>query len=273
MDKSKYLKSLQDFEAIFKFAMKLSLDTHGRQVDTRREAVASYIFTKICLHANSILKLTPKSSYSHTKDKSNIWDYTSIAILSRAIMDAYYALFYLCIDKINNEEQEFRFLIWDYHSENRRLKQLRLIKSSNKEIPEIEKNVDELKELIKNNSEFKILDKNTRKGVIRGEIPFILKNHEIAERAGINKSYHQASYMFLSSYIHTFPFAISQTSAIEDTDQILHFINVILDMCYGYLCLCVRDYIELVPDQKVYLVGALKEKIEMWEEIFKELFK
>ena len=117
------------------------------------------------------------------------------------------------------------------------------------------------------------LEKNLRKGVVRGEIPFILTNLEIASLAGINEHYHKSSYMYLSSYIHTFPYSISQTSAITDSDQILKLAKPILDQCYGFLCLSVRDFIEIVPDQKVYLVGTLQEKIETWEEIFRNLFK
>jgi len=99
-----------------------------------------------------------------------------------------------------------------------------------------------------------------------------LTNLEIAKNAGINEQYHKTSYMYLSSYIHTYPFAISQTSAIENLDQIIELSKPILDQCFGYLCLCIRDFIYLFPDQKVYLVGALEEKIKTWETIFNDLF-
>ena len=268
----KYLESVKDFEDLFKFAIKLSKDTHGREVDTRRKEVASFIFTKICLHCASILRILPKSSFSQTKNEFEVWDYTSLAVLTRSVIDAYYVFYYLCSDEITVDEREFRFLVWDYHSENRRLKQLKLIGSEHKDLPDIEKNVLKLKDKVKAHKNLSVLEKNFRKGIVRGEIPFILTNLDIAKSAGINEQYHKASYMYLSSYIHTFPFAISQTSAIKNLDQIIELAKPILDQCFGYLCLCIRDFIILFPDQKVYLVGALQEKIKTWEIIFNDLF-
>ncbi len=268
----KYLESVQNLETLFKFVVRLSNDTHGRQVETRRIEVASEIFTKICLHLSSMLKLIPKSSYFCPSKELVIWDYTSIVILVRAIIDAYYVMYYLTIDEVNSNEIDFRFLVWDYHSENRRLKLLELIGSKRKEIPEIKKNVEDLRSKVKSHPNFLKLEKNLLKGIARGEIPFVLTNTEIALKAGISEHYHKASYMYLSSYIHTFPYSISQTSAVENTDQIPMLLKPYIDQCYGYICLCIRDFVIHVPDQKVYIVKELQEKIEMWEEIFKELF-
>ncbi|MCK4560815.1 MAG: hypothetical protein KAV45_13610 [Calditrichia bacterium] len=267
-----YLKSVKEIEDLFKFMLKLSNDTDGRSVDTRREEVGSQIFTKICLHTASILRILPHSTYSKTDKKFQIWDYTSVAVLSRSIMDAYHVLYYLCIDDISNDELDFRFLVWDYHAESRRYKQLVLIGSQHEEVPKLEKEVINLKNEVKNHTFLNNLNKNTRKGVVRGEIPFILSNKEIAQSAGISEKFHEVSYMYLSSYIHTFPYSISQTSAIRKSEEILDLIKPIIDRCVGYLCLSIRDFISLVPDQRVYLVSSLQEKIDKWEDIFENLF-
>ena len=46
-----------------------------------------------------------------------------MAVLTRAVIDTYYVLFYLAIDSVDEEVRRFRFLLWDYHSEMQRLKQ------------------------------------------------------------------------------------------------------------------------------------------------------
>lgn len=268
----KYLSSVKKLELVFQFCVRLSKETQGRIVENRKVEVASQIFTKILLHFSSLLKLVPKSKYSNSNPDLEIWDYTSIAILTRAIIDAYYVMYYLTIDDVDDDENDFRFLVWDYHSENRRLKQLELIGSSHSEIPEIRSDVENLKNEVQGNSLYSNLEKNFRKGVGRGEIPFLLTNLEIAKKAGISEHYHKATYMYLSSYIHTYPYSISQTSAIKNTNQILELTKPLIDYCLGYICLCIRDFMKHVPDQKVYLVKELELEIDKWENIFRNLY-
>ncbi len=82
MSDHKYLESIKEIENLFKFAMKMSVDTHGRPVEKRKEEVASQIFTKICLHLSSILRISPHSSFSKTTKDFEVWDYWKIPGIS-----------------------------------------------------------------------------------------------------------------------------------------------------------------------------------------------
>jgi len=233
--------------------------------------VASFIFTKIGLHTHSILRLTPQSSYNTPDKELEIYDNTSIAVIARALIEAYYTFYYLTVDEIDQEEIDFRFLLWDFHSENRRLGKLRALGSNHPELTQLEKDVEKLRESIEKHAHFHKVDTRRHKKILKGDVPTLLTNTRIAEKAGINPNYHEATYNYLSSYIHTFPFSISQISSIDKTDQILDLIKVILDECTGYLCFAIRDFVTLFPDQNVYMVEAIQETIEIWEYVFKHM--
>lgn len=271
MNQNDYSQTIETLENLFKFVFKLSNDTHGRSVETRREEVGSFIFTKIGLHAHSILRLTPQSSFNQPDKNLEIWDNTSIAVLARALIEAYYIFFYMAIEDISQEEMEFRFLLWDYHSENRRLKKLMAIGSKNQALELLAKNVDHLKRAVKDHQYFNMIDHRRHRKIIKGDVPILLTNKKIAEKAGIDPNYHEATYNLLSSYIHTFPFSISQISAINDTEQILELMEVVLNECIGYLCFAIRDFVILFPDQKVYMVQSIQQNIEIWEYVFKNM--
>lgn len=274
MTSTKYEDAVKALESLFQFAITLSNNTQGRIVETRREEVASHLFTKICLHVSSILRLTPKSSYHDPQSKSEIWDYTSVAVLTRALMEAYYTFYYLVIDEIDESEIDFRFLLWDFHSENRRLEQLRLIGSKHPDLHELEKNAEALRNQLEQNPQFRSLEKDLKKKVLKGDVPLLLSNIKIAEKAGISRNYQKVTYIYLSSYIHSYPFAISQIAALKgDTEKILELNKPILGYCLGHLCFSIRDFIKVVPDQQVYLVESVKDLINEWEYIFGNIYK
>lgn len=271
MNQNNYAETVETLENLFKFALKLSKDTHGRNVETRREEVASFIFAKIGLHTHSILRLTPRSSYNTPDKELEVWDNTSIAVIARALIEAYYTFYYMAVDEIDQDEIDFRFVLWDYHSENRRLGKLQAIGSKHPDLKQLEKDVEELKKAVERHFHLNKIDKSRHKKILKGDVPTLLTNKKIAEKAGIDPNYHEATYNYLSSYIHTFPFSVSQISSIENTDQILELINVILDECTGYLCFAIRDFVKLFPDQKVYMVESIQETIGIWEYVFRNM--
>lgn len=58
--KEKYLQTVDELEHITGIAWTLSLETTNRKVDSWREQYCSYIFAKLCLHAQAVLYLKPE---------------------------------------------------------------------------------------------------------------------------------------------------------------------------------------------------------------------
>ncbi|MBI2485555.1 MAG: hypothetical protein HYW01_01065 [Deltaproteobacteria bacterium] len=270
MEHHKYLQNLRTLEALCQTAMDLSIATHGREVPTWQEEYASHIFGKICVTVISILRLLPKSSLYVATNNVAIWDISSVSILTRSLIDAYYAFYYLVVDKIDKNESDFRLILWKLHAECERLKMLELIKSSNPRISDIRKNIGQLRKQLEANKFFQSLDSRNKKHYINGKKGIFLTHSQISENAGINPDYYKAVYKDLSNYVHTYPFSISQIALFRAGQPAsLALFKPVVDYCSGYLCLAIRDFIKLVPDQLNNFSHHIIETMKHWEYIMR----
>lgn len=250
--------------------MKLSIATEGRIVSTWREEYGSHIFGKICVTAIAILKLFPKSAFYLAKNNMEVWDISSVCILTRSLIDTFNVFYYLIIEQVDNDELEFRFLLWNLHSECERLEMLQLLKSTNPKLDEIKQHVENLKNELKNNKFYQKLDPKNQKKYSSGKIGIFLTNSQISKKAGINPNYYKAVYKYLSNYVHTYPFSISQIAKFDAKDaESLKLFEPVVGYCTGYLCLSIRDFVKMVPDQSKNLSAEIIKTIENWEYIMK----
>ncbi len=260
-----YLLDLRTLEDLSQTAVKLSIATSGREVSIWREEYGSHIFGKICMTAIAILKLLPKSKFNVAVNNMEIWDISSVCTLARSLIDAYYSFQYLIIEKVDKHELEFRFTLWSLHSESERLKMLELIKSTSNKLDEIRKNIEELRRKLRSNKFYKSLDSKAQKKFSSGEIGMFLTNTQISKNAGINPNYYKAVYKYLSNYVHTFSFSISQIASFKAGDpESLRLLKTAVGYCTGYLCLAIRDFVKLVPDQLSNLSHDIIETIKDW---------
>lgn len=265
----RYLESIANLKHVTDVAAKLSMETHGRTVDSWRVQYGSYIFTKLCLHALALLQLRPEVGVPRTANELTVWNIPSVAVIARAIMDSYYVFFYLAIDECTEEELEFRHLLWHYHGEKQRLDMLKLIKSTNPCIVQLKKDVDILKARLVESSFYKSLDANLQRKIRKGERGVLLSNTQLSKRAGIDPNYYKATFNYLSQYVHTYPFAATQLAIFRaDDEESLQVAKSVIDSSTGFLSHAIRDFIRLVPDQASSIDGRTKSLIEQWEYTF-----
>lgn len=188
MVSDKYLQDPRMLEALCKTAMKLSLATHEREVPTWREEYGSHIFGKISVTAIGILRLLPKSVFYFPTSELEIWDISSVCILARSLIDTYNVFHYLIIEEVDNDELEFRFVLWNLHSECERLKMLELIKSTSHELKKIKQGIESLRKELENNKFYRNVDSKKQRDYINGEKGIFLTNTEISKNAGVNRT-------------------------------------------------------------------------------------
>ena len=263
MTDADYLKSVRKLEVLCQSSMLLSNSTFGRNVSSWREQIGSIVFGKICLTATAILKLLPKSKYYTTADSMEIWDIPSICTLSRALIDNFHVFYYLSIENpVNDSELEFRQTLWVFHSESERLEMLVLIKST-LPMEEIRGNVEKMKTQLKNNKFYQSLLPKQQKKYVSGREGIFLGRSEISMKSGINPNYSRAAYKYLSQYVHTYAFSISQLALFRAGDEgTLTILKAVIDYCVVYLSLSIRDYAKLFPDQQSTLTAEVVEVIK-----------
>lgn len=268
--RKKYLETIHDLEYITGVAWNMSVDTHEREVNNWRLEYCSYIFGKLCLHAQAILQLKPELEIKERYAIST-WDISSIAVLIRALIETYYVFFYLGIDNVGDEELEFRYRLWKYHGEKERLDMLRIMKSTNPVVSQLTKDVEILKDSVITHMFYQSLElseSSIKKKIRRGEMGILHKNPELSKRAGIDPDYYNSQYKYLSAYAHATPYAYSQLNKFRGgEDESLAIIKTLLDVCTAYICHAVRDFVKIMPDQEKFVDERGKNLIEDWEYI------
>lgn len=216
-----YLIDLMKLEHLVQRTIQLSMATSGREVRTWREGVGSHIFAKICATGIATLKVFPRSGYYVPVNGSEIWDISSVCCLSRSLIDSYNSFFYLTVDNVDESELEFRYTLWNLHSESERLKMLDLmgltrprgegveLEEQNQRLSRLRESIEEWKNKLTNNSFHRNLSQNVQLEHASGDKGIFLTNSEISERAGIAPAYYKATYKYLSNYVHTYAFSIS----------------------------------------------------------------
>src|SRR3990167_10750447 len=165
--RKKYLKTVDDIEYITAITWNISVDTHEREVKNLRLEYCSYIFGKLCFHAQAILQLKPDLEIKERYEIST-WDISSIAVLLRTLIETYYVFFYLGVDNVGDEELEFRHRLWTYHGEKERLDMLRIVKSTNPVVSQLTKDVEILKDSVITHRFYQSLESSIKKKIRNG---------------------------------------------------------------------------------------------------------
>lgn len=261
----KFTTLRHELEEVALAAVKLSEATSGRSVSEWSHEYASYIFSKICAHALSALSLAPTGLTPTKPGSTEIWDLASLCAIVRALIDSYYAMYYIAIDQVSAEERSFRQALWEFQGEHKRLELLQLKKSKSPELLKLRDKVDRMRATVIQDSFFARLSPEIQKKARKGDLPLHLSNSELSTRAGIQPDYYKAVYRFLSSYIHTYPFSVSQLAQFRaGSSESLGLISVTLQYCLAFLCVAVRDFRTLFPDMAGFIGKDVDNTIEVW---------
>jgi len=261
----KYSDVKEELREVVSLAVKLSIKTSGRKVSEWSHEYASYIFAKICGHGHSALSLSPTGLVPVQPGTSELWDLSSLCVIVRTLVDAYYAMYYVAVDQVSSEERSFREALWTFQGEKKRLELLHLIKSQSPELEKLNQEVDRLKKVLIQHPLFTSLSPNQQKKARNGNLPLYLSNSELSVRACIQPDYYKSVYRSLSSYVHTYPFSVSQLMRLRASNpESLRLFSVTLRYCLTFLCLAVRDFRILFPDVAGLGGSRVNEIIKVW---------
>ena len=139
MSPERYRNALSEFDGLLAHGRAVSEQLTGRNIARKEFSYADAIYTKLLCHAISLRKLSPSFSQD-----SELWDVASAAAVARSLIEAFDALAYIGIHSITEGEREFRILLWELHDQQRRLRILEKVRSSNPQVGEIQKRADAL---------------------------------------------------------------------------------------------------------------------------------
>lgn len=257
MDNINYNESLSKYIKALNLAIKISQLGASRLSDGNKMTWTCVLHARLCVIGSSLRKLAPK--IYNPKKLLIEWDYSSMFSLTRNLMECYQTQYYLCSQKISDDEQNARKKLFDLHDFYSRKK---MFAFTDEKIENIEMEQNLINELYKTEY-FSQLDEKRQKYFLKGDNAFFISREEIEEQMGNDKNEFKLLYKLFSSNTHSFPMGFYRTLDGERgtgvaTDVEVNYSALALQVSEHYLRKSSNDMIELFNDITAKL--NLKEK-------------
>ena len=265
----RYRTICRDFDTLVTYGIQVSAELGGRETPHDREYYADRIFSKLLCHAITLKHIVPTGLAPVAARRTEIWDISSACAITRALLEAYDALAYVAIEDVQTSEREFRILLWKLHSEERRQKMLRLIGSTAPGNSDVDRNVTELRQKLTSHEFFNSADAGLKTKVQNSNVPpFYLSHADRNKRGGVNHEYYTAAKMFLSSYVHTYPFSVHQLMEFRAGDpESLRLMSLPVQYASGFLAKGIDGMSLVLGDAMPSPSDAASELLSTWIEI------
>ena len=259
---TKYREVYGEFSELLDYSVALIEAQSGHTPIGDREHYAEKIFVKMVCHGLSLKRLSPSPSFP----PNELWDISSNYAVARALIETYEALAYVSLESVEEGERAFRILLWKLHAVERRREMLRLIGSNHPGIPAVEAEIVSLRSAILNHPTTSTLDAAFRGKVKKGETPpYHLSRAERDSRLSINRDYHNAVIMHLSSHVHTHPFSVHQLFDFKASDpECVRLMAVPLQYCLAFLGKAILGVSDLFAPRFPPRTDQLSQTIEIW---------
>ena len=215
-----------------------------------RDFIASQVYKRLVLSGLTICSMLPHGKMN----KSNIWDSSSLAILTRAMMETYNTFFYIGVDEVSTEQLNLRISVFNLHW-NIEKYNIQKDSFSPEDLCPFEKRMAEEKEALKNNEEFKKLVKELQNKILSGKTALCLSHEEIAVKIGFVESYFKRMYKLLSNHTHNSPYAFLSESEIRgrgiENEREVGDYAISVELLMGYLSMGIIGQVNLMRE-KIY---------------------
>jgi len=201
--REEYERALANFDVLVSASTVISQGASGRPAESGRHYHASLLYTRLCGWEISILLNLPGNRLLVSKFEH--WDFSTIASLSRDLIECYLAFFYLCVEPIGEDEWECRWNIFNLHDCLRRRRLFEYLGAKGDKLDEYEKHAEELRGRLRNNARFLTLTDSEQKDCLKAKKLYLQSQDELIEKIGVDPRFYRGLYMLLSSHVHTFP--------------------------------------------------------------------
>ncbi|MBR0558155.1 hypothetical protein J5J10_20880 [Ciceribacter sp. L1K23] len=198
----KYLESLYVLDSVVRESMSVAKRYEGIPSPTGRHFYASVLFTAMITRGVSMLNLAPHTPWADKRIEH--WDYASLAVISRTLIELRVAFHYLCTEECTEAEWQCRWNILNLHDCVSRIR-LFEAKGDAEEVSLLKVQADELRERLKTNEYFQSLDSRRHKKLLHGQSAYLFALEEMAEKAGIALEMFRFLYVLFSSHVHALP--------------------------------------------------------------------
>jgi hypothetical protein len=211
---------------------------------------ASAYFTRLCVLGRSLSRILPLPS--DEVEKSDHWDLSSIAMISRSVLDCCLLFFYLGIEETSAELWKDKLNLFHLHDCTARASMFRFLMQDEKQATAIEAFRVELVEKIGNSTLLAGKSEREKQHILKGKTVSIHIQDDILNNMGVDLQPFRAWYEYMSAHVHSFPMAThrmlddNRGNGLEnDLEKV--WISGILGFLIPFLGRALTQYLSISP--------------------------
>ena len=256
-----YHDQLRVYEKLIPNLVQVS-DSSGGVNTTTVGIEGTKIFTRLVLSAMTINAILPHNQINH----SELWDFPSVGILARSLIETVHRYLYLIDPGISQEEGEFRRKLHFYRINSEKYR-LYSVKGDLEILKEFEEKLPKDKAEIMRSPVYLSLDKKTAKNIRSGNSDMHLSDAEVAKTNNLISDHFEFYYRLLSNQSHGSPMATTSQSNSRsrgfDNDAERSYLTLVLRLLNRYLSKSLLSQVELLSLQE-----KCRESVDQASSIF-----
>jgi hypothetical protein len=232
--------------------------------DNRRFFAVTFL-EKMFEYCISTLKLIPGNGTFENEDTIPVWDISSLASLTRCMMDCYLNFIFMVVSPRSNEEFIFRLDLSNYIAEAKRVSILETGNPLSVHLAECRQIMETAKQRLSDNSTFQGLIPKEQTDLLRAKSSILIPGEELARMGGLNLAYYRSLQKFLSCHSHFYGYALSQFLVFDpNTPDAQVWYGNCLDYLSLFMAFFLRDVGAIYPELEPVWEPIVKQNIQFW---------
>ena len=196
-----YWQARNELELTMRRAVAVSKGAANRKAGERC-FWASVLYVRLVVTGKSALVLAPKISVPKGEDEH--WDYSSLASLTRNVVECYLLFFWLTVENVTDDERHMRINLTHLRDNETRKRMMADFGHSPEKLSGFDWHRGYLTERIKSQDAFKALDEKRQRELLKADrAPYV--QDDLVAKLGLNRSEFRGYYRYISSHTHTDP--------------------------------------------------------------------
>jgi hypothetical protein len=268
LSKELYLENLRTFENFHDFSLDVSDNTGGLKAADYL-IMANQLYVRMTLTSLSIIRLMPENRLFPSEIQ--VWDFFSVASLARNLIENYHMLFFVAVEKITDEERDFRLNVLYYHQNKEKQKLYKDLGESQFD-KEFDENLPIARKALKDHPFFVKLPSGISNAILEGRKSIYLSREDISKKRAFDNKTLSAFYRLFSNHTHSSPLSFLSMSNNRgrgnENEAELDYLTLTSHLCVKYLSAAIIDIVSLLPQckDKIDL-----RKLLLIEETFKKI--
>jgi hypothetical protein len=254
----------RSMERLLQAAMVVSQSAGGIQTSDRYIR-ATQLFTRLTVGSYTYVRLLPANSI--TRDRSDFWDWPSVACIARNIVETYHAFYYLLEPGLSEEECDMRLALMRLHLNSEKYRLYKEWKPDAEILKSFEVGIPNDRERLRKNKAFRKLSEGRQLELLKGRAAMHLTQAEIGEGLPFIDRYFRPIYRLFSIHVHSTPFSFQAQSNErgrgDENDAERMYITLSIQVVRKYVSAAVLDMARIFP----YVASACASPVAVAREL------